>query len=101
MFKQGSQIRVPNFIIATIVGCRFIAVVGDNFPILFLLSTILWTEILVAVFQCMPVSEFWDRYAPPFARTNCRVNAIRFCIGNSIPNIFTDAAILVLHIPFI
>lgn len=50
----------------------------------------------------MPVSEFWDRYALTFARTvDCGVNAIRFFIGNSIPNLLTDAAILVLPIPFV
>ncbi|KAL8703730.1 MAG: hypothetical protein Q9201_003103 [Fulgogasparrea decipioides] len=60
------------------------------------------SEILVTVLQCQPVSDFWDRYAPaakgPF---HCGVNVNQFFNGNSIPNIITDAALLVLPMPFI
>lgn len=57
---------------------------------------------LITIFQCQPVSDFWDRFSPaakgPF---HCGVNVNQFFDGNSIPNIITDAAILVLPIPFI
>ncbi|KAI4263129.1 MAG: hypothetical protein L6R42_001713 [Xanthoria sp. 1 TBL-2021] len=59
-------------------------------------------EILVTILQCQPVSDFWNRFAPtakgPF---HCGVNVNQFFDGNSIPNIVTDAALLVLPIPFI
>ncbi|KAL8801583.1 MAG: hypothetical protein Q9182_004369 [Xanthomendoza sp. 2 TL-2023] len=58
--------------------------------------------ILVTILQCQPVSDFWNRYSPdakgPF---QCGVNVNQFFDGNAVPNIVTDAAILVLPIPFI
>ena len=56
----------------------------------------------MTVLQCQPVSDFWDRFSPtatgPF---RCGVNVNQFFDGNSIPNIVTDAALLVLPMPFI
>ncbi|KAL8743054.1 MAG: hypothetical protein Q9190_004555 [Brigantiaea leucoxantha] len=83
IFKQ-SMIRVPIYILGVIVSCWGIAV------------------ILVTVLQCQPVSSFWNRFAPdakgPF---HCGVNENQFFNGNSIPNIITDAALLVLPVPSI
>ncbi|KAL8654747.1 MAG: hypothetical protein Q9226_003311 [Calogaya cf. arnoldii] len=83
IFKQ-SKIRIPIYVLGVIVSCWGIAV------------------LLVTVLQCQPVGDFWNRFAPaakgPF---HCGVNVNQFFDGNSIPNIVTDAALLVLPIPFI
>ncbi|KAL8727983.1 MAG: hypothetical protein Q9181_005500 [Wetmoreana brouardii] len=82
IFKQ-SKIRIPIYVLGAIVSCWGIA-------------------ILITILQCQPVSDFWDRFAPaakgPF---HCGVNVNQFFNGNSIPNIITDAALLVLPMPFI
>lgn len=83
IFKQSS-IRIPIYVLGTIVSCWGTAVM------------------LITIFQCTPVSDFWNRFSPtakgPF---HCGVNVNQFFDGNSIPNIITDAAILVLPIPYI
>ncbi|KAL8872930.1 MAG: hypothetical protein Q9174_001533 [Haloplaca sp. 1 TL-2023] len=83
LFKQ-SKIRVPIYILTFVVSCWGLAV------------------LLVTVLQCRPVGDFWNRFAPdakgPF---HCGVNVNQFFNGNSIPNIITDAALLVLPIPCI
>ncbi|KAL8821621.1 MAG: hypothetical protein Q9223_000364 [Gallowayella weberi] len=83
IFKQ-SKIRIPIYVLGFIVSCWGIAV------------------ILITILQCQPVSDFWNRFSPtakpPF---NCGVNVNQFFNGNSIPNILTDAALLVLPIPFV
>jgi len=50
--------------------------------------------ILVVCLQCRPLRGFWDK------STNavCAVNDFKFFYGNSIPNIATDIAILILPI---
>ncbi|KAM0796944.1 hypothetical protein BDR22DRAFT_811162 [Usnea florida] len=53
--------------------------------------------ILVTIFQCDPVSGFWNRGEP----AHCAVSDYAFFIGNAVPNIITDVAILSLPLPFI
>ncbi|TAQ83654.1 hypothetical protein B7494_g8028 [Chlorociboria aeruginascens] len=50
--------------------------------------------ILVICFQCIPLKGFWDHNA----EATCAVDAYKFFYGNSIPNILTDCAILILPI---
>ncbi|KAL8698796.1 MAG: hypothetical protein Q9224_001689 [Gallowayella concinna] len=75
IFKQ-SKIRIPIYVLGFII--------------------------LITILQCQPVSDFWNRFSRtaegPF---HCAVNVNQFFCGNSIPNIVTDAALLVLPIPFI
>lgn len=52
-------------------------------------------KILVTVFQCNPVSGFWNRNVP----ADCAVSDYAFFIGNAVPNIITDVAILSLPLP--
>ena len=57
---------------------------------------------LITIFQCTPVSGFWDRFSPTHpTNSKCGVNVNQFFEGNSIPNILTDAAILILPMPFV
>lgn len=52
--------------------------------------------------MCDPVSGFWERYSPTNPTTpRCPVDSNKYFDGNAIPNIITDAAILVLPLPFI
>ncbi|RDW91625.1 hypothetical protein BP5796_02790 [Coleophoma crateriformis] len=73
------SIRLPIQILVGIVTCWAIA---------------LW---LVTIFQCTPVQGFWDLTI----ESNCTVNVTSFFFGNSIPNIFTDVALMVLPVPYI
>lgn len=73
------EIRTPVYILAGFVTAWGIAV------------------ILVTIFQCNPVSGFWNRTKP----AKCAVDDYAFFIGNAVPNIITDAAILSLPLPFI
>ncbi|RDW60639.1 hypothetical protein BP6252_12022 [Coleophoma cylindrospora] len=73
------SIRLPIQILAGIVTCWAIA---------------LW---LVTIFQCTPVQGFWDLTI----ESNCTVNVTSFFFGNSIPNIFTDVALMILPTPYI
>ena len=52
---------------------------------------------LVTIFQCNPISGFWNRNLP----ARCDVKQTYFCLGTAIPNIVTDVALLVLPIPYI
>ncbi|CAD6578606.1 MAG: hypothetical protein ASARMPRED_008778 [Alectoria sarmentosa] len=45
------------------------------------------------IFSCVPVQGFWDLKVK--VHSTC-INSTKFFIGNAIPNIFTDAAILLL-----
>lgn len=62
-------------------------------------------QFLVTLFQCIPVNAFWDRFdtenpmAPEDFR--CGVDVKMFFKGNSIPNIITDALIIILPIPYV
>ncbi|KAL6718754.1 hypothetical protein ACLMJK_002988 [Lecanora helva] len=58
-----------------------------------------WTIVVIAatIFQCNPVQGFWDKSINP----TCSVNVYAFFIGNAVPNIVTDWALLLLPIPYI
>lgn len=75
----AASIRVPCYILAGITACWGIAV------------------ILVTVFQCTPVSGYWNRQIP----AKCIVDDYAFFVGIAVPNILTDAAILSLPVPYI
>ena len=47
---------------------------------------------LTVIFSCIPVGGFWDKSIPSI----CGVNNQKFYYGNSIPNITTDAFLLLL-----
>ncbi|KAK1569460.1 uncharacterized protein LY79DRAFT_653959 [Colletotrichum navitas] len=61
--------------------------------------------LLVSIFQCIPTHAFWERYDPvsPMSPTEfyCGVNVNMFFNGNSIPNIITDAFVVMLPIPYV
>ncbi|KAI9655564.1 MAG: hypothetical protein M1821_005357 [Bathelium mastoideum] len=83
LFKY-SQIRPLVWILAVIVACWYIAAT------------------LVGIFLCKPVSGFWERYSPTNpTHPDCSINSNEYFDGNAIPNIITDAAILILPLPFI
>lgn len=52
---------------------------------------------MTTIFQCSPVQGFWDKSTNP----TCSVNVYAFSIGNAVPNIVKDWALLVLPIPYI
>ena len=54
-------------------------------------------KIFMTIFQCKPVSGFWNRTKPAI----CNVDSRKFFIGNAIPNILTDVALMVLPLPYI
>ncbi|KAL8942327.1 MAG: hypothetical protein Q9211_001444 [Gyalolechia sp. 1 TL-2023] len=82
IFKQ-SKIRIPIYVLVAVVSCWGIA------------------GILVILLQCQPVSEYWNRFAVTDSAPHCGVNITQFFYGVAIPNILTDAALLVLPMPFI
>ena len=51
----------------------------------------------MTIFQCKPVSGFWNRTKPG----TCNVDSQKFFIGNAIPNILTDVALMALPLPYI
>ena len=53
-------------------------------------------KILVTVFQCIPVSGYWNKDIP----SKC-IDDNRFFIGSSIANILTDLALLLLPTRYI
>ncbi|KAK1545575.1 TAM domain methyltransferase [Colletotrichum paranaense] len=61
--------------------------------------------ILVTIFQCLPVHAFWARYdtVNPLSsdQYTCGVDVKMFFKGNSIPNIITDALVVLLPIPYV
>jgi hypothetical protein len=54
-------------------------------------------QIVTTILQCEPVHGFWDRDLNP----KCGVNVNNFFIGNAVPNIVTDWALLFLPLPYI
>ncbi|MCJ1311312.1 hypothetical protein MMC25_004983 [Agyrium rufum] len=73
-----TTIRIPIYVIGGVVTCWGIAV------------------LLVSTFQCAPVNGFWNKTIG----AKC-IDTTEFFVANSIPNIITDAAILILPIPYI
>ncbi|KAK1982964.1 hypothetical protein LZ30DRAFT_654519 [Colletotrichum cereale] len=87
IFSARKSIKIPIWVLFSIVLSWCIAV------------------LLVTIFQCVPTHAFWDRYDPvnPMSPTQfyCGVNINMFFNGNSIPNIITDAFIVMLPIPYV
>lgn len=77
----GRSVKIPVWILGGITAAWGIAV------------------ILVSVFQCTPVSGFWNRLTVP--PPQCIVNDYAFFVGIAVPNIITDVAILSLPVPCI
>lgn len=85
----------------TLVKLSIIALYRQLFPTrLMLVSTTIlailvtmWgiALVLVSIFSCNPIRGFWDHSIP----SQC-INSQWFFIGNSIPNILTDAVLLCL-----
>ncbi|RAK99402.1 putative integral membrane protein [Aspergillus ibericus CBS 121593] len=74
-----SNIRYPIYLIAFIVT-------GWGLGVIF-----------TTIFQCLPVHGFWDKTIP----SHCGVDVSNFFIGNAVPNILTDWALLTLPLPYI
>ncbi|KAI4224930.1 MAG: hypothetical protein L6R36_004289 [Xanthoria steineri] len=79
IFSSSKSIRPPIYILSGIVSMWTLAV------------------IFMTIFQCKPVSGFWNRTKPAI----CNVDSQKFFIGNAIPNILTDVALMVLPLPYI
>ena len=52
----------------------------------------------IVIFECAPIHYFWDR-TPATGR--CPVDVQKFFDGQAIPNIVTDAILLILPLPLI
>ena len=94
------SIRIPVYVLTTLVtawGIAVVSLVARPCAITFL--TDIGTQILVSIFQCVPISALWNR--SPNDSSECGVDDYAFFIGNAVPNIVTDAAILSLPIPVI
>ncbi|CAI6337812.1 unnamed protein product [Periconia digitata] len=87
IFSAKISIRMPIFLLAGMVSAWAIAV------------------LLVTFLQCIPVHAFWQRYDPfnplPPDQFTCGVVLRPFFQGNSIPNIITDAFIVLLPLPYV
>lgn len=81
IFAAAHLIRIPIFTLTGITTAWGIA------------------TILVSIFQCNPVSSFWNRN--PNKPSNCTIDDYAFFVGIAVPNIITDAALLSVPIPFI
>ncbi|CRK13331.1 Satratoxin biosynthesis SC1 cluster protein 4 like [Verticillium longisporum] len=87
IFSANQSIRIPIWTLGGIVLVWAIAV------------------LIVTVLQCQPLSSFWLRFDPvnppaPGSFT-CDVDLNAFFNGNSIPNIVTDALVVLLPAPYI
>ena len=95
LFKVS--IRIPVYVLRAVTICWEIGVVGDIFyPSISAWLTSAITKILATVFQCVPVSGFWNKTI----HAKC-VNPKHAFLGNSIPNIATDIALLLMPVPYI
>ncbi|KAF2791430.1 hypothetical protein K505DRAFT_309506 [Melanomma pulvis-pyrius CBS 109.77] len=52
---------------------------------------------LIVVTQCRPLHGFWDKTIPAV----CSVDSYKFFYGNSVPNIITDALLILTPLPAI
>lgn len=103
IFKQ-SKIRIPIYVLTAVVSAWGIAVVSSEFIAPSAQDVLTLPQILIAIFECQPVPAIWTRFAPippPLGSYSCRVNLNQFFTGNSILNIVTDGALLVLPMPFV
>ncbi|EEQ28754.1 conserved hypothetical protein [Microsporum canis CBS 113480] len=76
---NATSIRIPIYIITSIVTGWGIGVIGTT------------------IFQCLPIQGFWDKKIVSV----CGVDVNSFFIGNAVPNIVTDWALLLLPLPYI
>ncbi|KAI0199954.1 hypothetical protein F4808DRAFT_196829 [Astrocystis sublimbata] len=87
IFSSDKTIRTPIWILFGIVSGWGIAL------------------ILITLLQCFPLYAYWQRLDPinPLAPSefNCWVDSNKFFTGNSIPNIITDAFIVLLPLPYV
>lgn len=79
-FHIVTAIRISTYIIASIVGCWFVAV------------------LTVALIQCKPISAYWMKFDPvnPATDYTCSIDEQKYFLGNSGVTILTDLAILAL-----
>ncbi|KAJ5817158.1 hypothetical protein N7447_009391 [Penicillium robsamsonii] len=80
-----TNIRIPIYIIASVVTGWGLGVLMDI------------PQILTTVLQCVPIQGLWD-YS---IKSHCGVNINQFFIGNAVPNIITDWALLILPMPYV
>ena len=90
-------VRVPTYILAGITVAWGVVGVGDRGESSSTSATNENIKILVTLFQCNPVRGYWDRNIP----SHCIINGNAYYIAMAIPNILTDAALLLLPLPFI
>ncbi|EGD98237.1 integral membrane protein [Trichophyton tonsurans CBS 112818] len=76
---NATSIRIPIYLITGLVTGWGIGVIGTT------------------IFQCLPIQGFWDKTIPAV----CGVDVNSFFIGNAVPNIVTDWALLLLPLPYI
>ncbi|THC88925.1 hypothetical protein EYZ11_011626 [Aspergillus tanneri] len=74
-----TNIRIPIYVLASIITAWGLGV------------------ILTTVFQCVPIQGLWD-YS---ISAHCGVKINEFFIGNAVPNIITDWALLILPLPYV
>ncbi|KAJ5911450.1 uncharacterized protein N7473_000753 [Penicillium subrubescens] len=75
----STNIRIPIYILAFLITAWGLGV------------------ILTTCFQCVPIQGLWD-YS---IKAHCGVNINSFFIGNAVPNIITDWALLILPLPYV
>lgn len=75
LFKVA-HIKIAVYVVAVVVTCWGVAV------------------LLIICLQCIPLRGFWDKTI----QATCGVDDYKFFIGNSIPNILTDFALLSIPI---
>ncbi|KAI1422517.1 hypothetical protein F5Y12DRAFT_799495 [Xylaria sp. FL1777] len=87
VFSMKKSIRVPIMILSGLISLWGIAI------------------ILVTSLQCIPTRATWERFDPvnPLlpSEYKCGVDVGAFVIANAVPNIITDALIVLLPIPYV
>lgn len=98
IFSSSTSIRLPIYILSGIVSMWSLAAVSHYAIIksIRLLLTLPF-EIFTTIFQCDPVSGFWNRTEP----AGCNVDNHIYIVGIAIPNILTDVAFMALPSPYI
>ncbi|KAJ5511080.1 hypothetical protein N7453_003183 [Penicillium expansum] len=97
---NSTNIRIPIYVLASMITGWGLGVVRIPTPTSFLScnkSMNCPANILTTVFQCMPIQGLWD-YS---VKAHCGVNINDFFIGNAVPNIITDWAMLILPLPYV
>lgn len=98
IFSSSTSIRLPIYILSGIVSTWTLAVVSLSYNHPRYKATVnVPFEILTTIFQCDPVSGFWNQTKP----ARCNVDNHNFIVGIAIPNILTDVALMALPLPYI